>query len=104
MQRATFFVPEIVAFIVMDKLHYCAFRQGGWLVKNETPILDARSYTTHRGTVTVFPRDRQLAAVYVSSYTASAGLFQNSKLFSSPQRSASQASRGSRQALRPRTP
>lgn len=67
MQSATFFVREIVVFIVGDKLHDCAFRQRSWLVKDETPFLDARSKRTHSATVRFFPRDRQAAYVYVSS-------------------------------------
>jgi len=42
-QTAPLFIPEIVVVIVGDKLHDRAFRQRGWLVKNETPALDARS-------------------------------------------------------------
>ncbi|MGH9346767.1 MAG: hypothetical protein ACRD26_05815 [Vicinamibacterales bacterium] len=43
MQRSTFFVCEIVAFIVRDKVHDCALRERRWLVKNETSLFDSRS-------------------------------------------------------------
>lgn len=50
---------EIVASIVDDKLHDCAFGQSGWLVKNETPFFNARSPRIHTATVRFF-RDRQI--------------------------------------------
>jgi hypothetical protein len=54
---------EIVAFIVDDQLHNRAFGQRGWLVENETSLLNTRSERTHPVYSTVFLRERQDSAV-----------------------------------------